>query len=281
MCQADGRPRPALACCLCWRPRRPVRSIVGGQAVCEGPPVMVRDPFFDEVIGAASCEPAEECDGVPVGVVDEIDAWFADASRGDDVSVLPSETESGRELIGAAALGPRSRPVHQGGQRRPAARTGSGRRRSRRLEQGHGSRVRPVGLACMAIASLLAMVVVILPARPPAPDQAVHPGITSRLGASRPTSSRADEQRRERADARRASRTLAHRRTVARERRAETRRADRRSAVRRQRAARVHTPSNAPTLTVTNPHTERPHPRLSPVQPEKRKPPAATGEFEP
>ena len=245
---------------------------------------MVRDPFFDEVIGAASCEPAEECDGAPVGIVDEIDAWFADASRGDDVSVSPSETESGRELIGAAALPPRSQPVHPGGQRRPAARTrraGRGRRWSRRSEDERGSRVRPVGLACMAFVSLLAVAVVVLPARPPAPDEAARPGITSSLGASRPSSSRADEQRRERADARRASRTLAHRRTVARERRAATRRADRRSAVRRQRAARVHTPSNAPTLTVTNPHTERPHPRLSPVQPEKRKPPAATGEFEP
>jgi len=133
----------------------------------------------------------------------------------------------------------------------------------------------------MAFASLLALAVVVLPARAPAPDEAARPGITSNSGASRPSSSRADEQRRERADEQRASRTLAHRRTVARERRAETRRADRRSAVRRQRAARVHTPSNAPTLTVTNPQTERPQPRLSPVQSEKRKPPAATGEFEP
>ena len=235
---------------------------------------MIRDPFFDEVIG-------EDRDVAPVGVVDEIDAWFADASRGTDVSASRSETESGPDLIGAAALPLRSQPVHLGGQRRPAARTGSGRRWSRRLEQGRGSRVRLVALACMAFASLLALAVVVLPARSSAPDEAARPRIARSSGAAYLSGLRVERQRPARAAQRRASRTLAHRRTVARERRAATRRADRRSAVRRRRAARAPAPSNAPTLAVMNPHTERPHPRLSRVQPEKRKPLAATGEFEP
>ena len=237
---------------------------------------MVRDPFFDEVIG---CELADERDGAPVGVVHEIDAWFTDASHGNDVSASYSETESGRELVGAAALPAQCQLIHPSGHGRHARGGVRGRGRTRRREEGHGSRVRYLAVVGIAVASLLALAIVILRARPPAPDAAARPAIAGNSAASRPT--RVAQQRRERVYARRASRTLAHRRTVARERRAATRRAGRRSAVRRQRAARVHTPSNAPTLTVTNPQTERPHPRLSPVQPEKRKPPAATGEFEP
>jgi len=245
---------------------------------------MVRDPFFDEILGATCSESREESHVAPVAFGGEIDAWFADASRGSDVAASAADAGSSRAPTGTAAL-PSQRDLVQRRDRRrlavrrvPAIR---GRRRARRSEQGPRSRVRPLVLLGIAIASLLAAAIVILPAGSSAPDEAARPRIARSSGAAHLSGLRVERQRAARTAQRRASRTLAHRRTVARERRAETRRADRRSAVRRQRAARVHTPSNAPTLTVTNPQTERPQPRLSPVQSEKRKPPAATGEFEP
>lgn len=236
---------------------------------------MVSDPFFDEVIG---CEPAEERDGAPVGVVHEIDAWFADASRGNDVSASHSETESSRQFVGAAALPAQRQLIHPSGHGRHARGGVRGRGRTRSREEGHGSRVRSLAVVGIAVASLLVLAVVVLPARPPAPDAGARPAIASNSAASRPT--RVAQQRRERAASRSATRTLAHHRTVARERRA-ARRADRRSAVKRQHTAGVHPPSNAPTLAVTSPPAQRQHPRLTPLQPEQRKPPAATGEFEP
>ena len=245
---------------------------------------MVRDPFFDEILGATCSESREESHVAPVAVSAEIDAWFADASRGSDVAAWAADAGSSRAPIGTAALSSQRDLVQQRGGRRLAMRSGPatrGRRRARCSEQGPRSRVRPLVLLGIAIASLLAAAIVILPARSSAPDEAARPRIAHSSGAAYLSGLRVERQRPARAAQRRASRTLAHRRTVARERRAATRRADRRSAVRRQRAARVHTPSNAPTLTVTNPHTERPHSRIFPVQPEKRKPPAATGEFEP
>lgn len=237
---------------------------------------MVRDSFFDEVMG---CEPAEERDGVRVGVADEIDAWFADASHGNDASGSHNETESGRELVGAASLPAQHHLIHPSGHARHARRGVRGRRRTRGREEGHRSRVRSLAVAGLAVAWLLALAIVVLPARAPAPHAAARPAIASHSAAPRPT--RVAQERRGRAASPHAALTLAHRRTGARERRAAARRADQRSAAKPSRAVRAHTPFSAPTLADTNPPTQRPRPRLTPVQAEKRKPPAASGEFEP